>query len=401
MSKPPIDSPTNGTPAPRVLMVSGHFNPVVGGAEKQAELLSHALIRAGARVEVATFALPRSPRRESLNGLPVERIGLLPAVKGGKAKIALYMRQLSSYIVNHRDEFDIVHAHQGLHVAYAAAAAAVEVSKPCVVKIANTKELFDLKVLESSFSSGPRMAASLKNNTDCFVALNKTCENDLADYGVPPAKIRIIPNGVDTSSAKDIAKTAAKAALPVPEDTPLIVFVGVLRKQKNAAAAVEAAKILKEKGKSFFMAILGGGAELEQTAARISLAGLGDVCAAVGPVDNVREWLAGAEIFFLPSFQEGMSNALLEAMSAGLACAVSDIPANRDIVSNGINAVLFDPASPPEAASALDSLLTDANLRKSLGKNARATVERDFSIDTVAKRYIALYRELISAKSER
>ncbi|HOX28622.1 MAG TPA: glycosyltransferase family 1 protein, partial [bacterium] len=62
---------------------------------------------------------------------------------------------------------------------------------------------------------------------------------------------------------------------------------------------------------------------------------------------------------------------------------------------------LFDPASPPEAASALDSLLTDANLRKSLGKNARATVERDFSIDTVAKRYIALYRELISAKSER
>jgi len=105
-------------------------------------------------------------------------------------------------------------------------------------------------------------------------------------------------------------------------------------------------------------------------------------------------WLKWADCFVLPSRREGLSNALLEAMSFGLPCIANDIPPNREVLDDGSGGVLVPVGDEDELYDAMWSMVTDIEHATAMGQAALRRVESRFAIDSVADRYIDLYGQL-------
>lgn len=107
----------------KVLMVISQFHPIIGGAERQAQLLAQTLIEKGIRVQVVTGSWRiRTPRKEIINGVQIFRNfsfwGMF-GIKGLRPLAAVtYMVTLGIYLLLHRKEFDLIHVHQALHPAF-------------------------------------------------------------------------------------------------------------------------------------------------------------------------------------------------------------------------------------------------------------------------------------------
>ncbi len=112
--------------------------------------------------------------------------------------------------------------------------------------------------------------------------------------------------------------------------------------------------------------------------------------------DEVHRLLAAADLFVLPSRAEGISNALLEAMATGLPMVASDIPGNRDVVSDGGDGLLVAAGGGEALSAALGRLLDEPAQRAALGAAARRTVEGRFSLARTADRYLEVLGELVA-----
>jgi glycosyltransferase involved in cell wall biosynthesis len=105
--------------------------------------------------------------------------------------------------------------------------------------------------------------------------------------------------------------------------------------------------------------------------------------------------------FALPSRNEGMSNALLEAMACGLPCVATRVSGSEDVIADGLNGILVEPDQPTQMAEALRRLLEDSELAQRLGHEARATVVRDYQLSHNVERCLALYRHVLAEQAQR
>ncbi|WP_235852791.1 glycosyltransferase family 4 protein [Mycobacterium interjectum] len=119
---------------------------------------------------------------------------------------------------------------------------------------------------------------------------------------------------------------------------------------------------------------LAGDGEVEGVRAAVAAAGLGDTIQVVGWLDAAArdELLCAAHVFLLPSRDEGLPMALLEAMAYGLAPVTTTVGSIGEVVSDGVTGVVVQPGSPDQIAGALTALVTDDRLRERLGTAARA-----------------------------
>lgn len=110
--------------------------------------------------------------------------------------------------------------------------------------------------------------------------------------------------------------------------------------------------------------------------------------------EDIPAILSETDIFVLPSYSEGLSNALMEAMASGCACIASDVGGNRYLLQNGISGLLF-PAGDREALAAhIRRLLEDAAKRRDLGIAARKRIDEVFSWDSVGRQYRSFFEEI-------
>ncbi len=123
-----------------------------------------------------------------------------------------------------------------------------------------------------------------------------------------------------------------------------------------------------------------------------------DRVAFLGLRDDIPDILARSDIFVLPSYSEGLSNALMEAMASGCACIASEVGGNPFLIQNGVSGFLF-PAGDREAlASHIRRLLDDSVKRRSLGEAARMRIEKIFSWDVTGREYRALFDAFSSTR---
>jgi len=202
--------------------------------------------------------------------------------------------------------------------------------------------------------------------------------------------------GIIRGSGVDPAQFAYS---PEPaNDIPVILFSSRLLKAKGIGEYVHAARILKSKG----------------VKARFQVAG--DIY--IGNHDSISreqlddwtnegavEWLghradmpalmAAANIVTLPSYYgEGVPKVLLEAASTGRAIVTTDMPGCRETVEDGVTGLLIEPKNAWALAESLEKLLMDAKLRAEMGQKARARIEKDFTVDVVNARTLAVYAKL-------
>ena len=220
----------------------------------------------------------------------------------------------------------------------------------------------------------------------------------VGQVGIPPDRVRVLPNGVDVHRFGPLppARRAAvrAAAYGVADDRPVVICVGRLWPQKNPRAFVATAGRLSSRFPDARFVMVGDGELRAAVQADVAAAGLADRVRLLGWRDDVPDLLAAADLFLLPSLWEGLPLVLLESLACGTPAVASDIPGNRAAVAAGVDGELAPP-EPDRLAAAVARLLADPARRRAFGEAGRAKVTRDFDVDDRVRRIEALYAELL------
>jgi glycosyltransferase involved in cell wall biosynthesis len=203
-------------------------------------------------------------------------------------------------------------------------------------------------------------------------------------YGVPKERITVLPNGVDERRFRPQGRAESRRRLGLPAERPILAFVGHWSERKGPLRVMEAIRARPDVGAVF----LGRGLQRPS----------GPQVLYAGPVphEDVPVWLSAADLFVLPTLDEGCSNALLEALACGLPVVTSDRPFNRAVVDESM-ALLVEPSDPAALGAAIAALVDRPALRASLGAAALAHAAR-FSLERRAGRIRALLDGVAAAR---
>jgi glycosyltransferase involved in cell wall biosynthesis len=235
---------------------------------------------------------------------------------------------------------------------------------------------------------------SAKNATLNVTISKYSAEKIVQFYCVDKAKIRIVPNGVDTQRFKP-SEECKKIKQQIGIDSKLcVLFVGRLIPRKGLPFLVEAAQhIVKEYVQTNFL-IVGDGPQknhiishLQKTNLRGNFVFLGDVNERVLPA-----LYNCADVFVLPSIQEGQGIALLEAQATAKPVVAFDVGGVNEAVVKGETGLIMKPDS-RELADAIMKLLGNWSLRETMGIKGRKFVLKNFSWDICAQKMLKIYQE--------
>jgi glycosyltransferase involved in cell wall biosynthesis len=240
--------------------------------------------------------------------------------------------------------------------------------------------------------------------TDHFHAITEAVkESGVRSLGVDPDVVTVIGRGRSgerLGAPSPARRIEARRRLGIPADAEVVLNVARQDYQKGQKHLLEAAALLSASRPRFVLLIAGrkghASNELAEIAERLSL---GDRVRMLGNREDVPEILAAADVFAFPSLYEGLGGALIEAMALGLPIVASDLPALREVVEEGRNALLVPPATEKELAAALGELLDDAPRRAAFGARSSEIFHERFTIERSAQQMIALYRQVTGTSS--
>lgn len=183
-----------------------------------------------------------------------------------------------------------------------------------------------------------------------------------------------------------------------PDDNITVTLASRLLKDKGVCEFVEAAEILHKRGcKAKFQLVgdidLHNPATLTQT--EIDALATAGIINVTGFCSDIAGLFASSNIVVLPSYREGLPKVLCEAAACGRAVVTTDVPGCRDAVEPGVTGLLVPVRDSVALADAIQKLIDDPALRRSVGKAGRDLAEREFSIDKVIERHMEIYREFI------
>ncbi|MBI4347873.1 MAG: glycosyltransferase family 4 protein [Elusimicrobia bacterium] len=378
-----------GAQKPSVLMVSANFHPYIGGAEKQALELSRALLALGVDVTVLTRRVGGLAGEERVDGIRVRR---LPAWGWGFVDSFVFMAATFAWMLLHPRRFQAVHVHLAGSPALAACLAARLLGKRSIVKLGGGKGIGELAASKGSIPGRLKLRALAALDPQ-FVAVNRELVAELAEHGLPSARVVIQPNGVDTRHYRPPAgdeKARLRADLRWP-DGLCFLYVGRLAPEKRLDVFLEElGRALKEAPDGF--AVLIGKGEVEKLLREVaSASGLKGRVSFMPPTAEIGKLYRAADVFVLPSISEGLSNALLEAMASGLAILASRVGGSAEAVVDGGSGYLFEPQDFGTFRARMVQLLKTPGLAGRLGAQARDDVRARFDLAAVARRYRELY----------
>ncbi len=217
--------------------------------------------------------------------------------------------------------------------------------------------------------------------------------NTQLSYGVLRERLIHIANGIDVTRFGNGNASKVRLELGLQEEEILIVFASRLDSQKRPLDALQA--FIKISGELPFahLAFVGDGALEPEITHNIQSADLENRIHMAGHRSDVADWLAAADVWMLPTESENFSLAVLEAMAAGCPMLTTLCRGNDEVLVEGRNALIHAIGDVDEMVSKLHTLLTDAELRSALGRNAKADVQ-EYSLDGMVEQYAQLYAEL-------
>ena len=381
-----------------VLMFCPQFRPFVGGAERQAEKLGAALAEAGCRVTILTPRLdPNSPDSEQMHHLRIERFALTdlsrryPVPGIALLNIPYIIWQIARAVGPRLEGTDVLHCHLASLQTGAAALAGRIARVPVLCKAATADQRSDLGQIEKTGTSGWLVAWLVRTCIQTWVATTAAVELALIRAGVEPADIVRIPNGVELPPDLN---TEGRG-----ERVRAFLYMGRLSANtgRDVPTLVRAFDRLAATHTDVELAIVGGGELLEETRRLV------ETCAARDRIhlpgfDQPEKWLAWADCFVLPSRREGLSNALLEAMGAGLTCIANDIPPNREVLDDGNAGVLVPVENCEALEAAMREMVEHDGKAMDFGVKAKQRALRCYSIRAVADQYARLYASLVASR---
>ncbi|GJD47604.1 Glycogen synthase [Methylobacterium crusticola] len=379
----------------RVCFVSRRYFPAISGMSVYAQNLLRELVGAGHDVTMV------SQYRGDAFGTRVYGGGPPPPVPGvrvigleqtGEQEGGDFERDVDALVAtiaaeHARRPFDVLHAQYGYPTGFAALIASRALGVPNVVSIQGGDGHWVGSCCETHRLAMVRVLAhanALLIGGRSFVA--EVCDR----LGADPARFTIVPGAVDTGRFRPPPGwRPGDAADPVR-----LFYHGRVDRRKGVLDLLDALDLLRGRGTPYVATISGIGPDVEPARARAAALGLGEDrvrFTGYADYDAVPPLYAGGDVFVSPTYAEGFSNTILEAMAAGLAVVSTHSVGVSDCLRDGENGLLVQPGDVPALAEALHRVVGDRPLRARLAAAALEECRRVYSWSAVGRQIMDVY----------
>jgi glycosyltransferase involved in cell wall biosynthesis len=403
-----------------VALVTRRYPPLVGGAEKVLNYLALALAAEGAMVTVVTSRVP-GLELALWEEVPVEAIsgmmGPEPVAQGRLTVVRLetspvrfwgtwrHMQNLGRWF--EKNPIDLAYVSMLKHDAYVTTRAGRRLGFPVVLRAEGAGATGDI-AWQSWGNFGRRIGRRCRL-ADAFVAISEAIEVELR-RAWRDGTMR--PSHFDEASRRVEAEpqiVAIPNGVPVPtrpwerrrdwHASPRAVFLGRLAPEKGLDTLIDAWPLVRVAHPEARLILIGDGPERAALEARAQARGLtagpGQAVEMPGARPDATAALRDADLFVLPSREEGMSVALLEAMALGIPLVASSIPGNRRLIGDFREGRLAPPEDPVSLARVITEQWADFDRAVDMARAARSRVEQEFSIQVVARKHMELFKSLV------
>ncbi len=380
----------------RVLFVTPSLSAVWGGVATAIHELAPYLVKHGIAVKIYTTEGHRTgtpdlkPSGVTITSYPTD---FLARIWPG------HSFRLQNALPDSLADFDLVHIHELWHYpAYLAAREAIRRSKPYVVTIHGELEPWALKYrgLKKQIYACLIQKRHL-NSATVIHCLTEAESAQVRQFGAT-APTMVIPNGISPKSwDPSNSKFELSRKYPHLDDKLIILFLGRIHQKKGLDLLIAAYQEIVQKYRDEVRLVIAGpddGYEPELIRL-IHEAGIRDQVLTVGPVTGRDKHilLEAAAVFALPSYSEGFSVAVLEAMSSGTPVIISEQCHFPEVGENKAGIVIS--TNVDQVYNALDKLLSNSELRRQFGENGRKLVYERYTWDEIARQIADLYRSLV------
>ena len=380
-----------------ILMIAPQFFPLIGGYETAAIRLSSALITNGNKVQVVTERRYKQWKQdEIIDSVPVHR--LFSIYKKGIHQISFNL-SLFFFVLIYGWKFDLFHVHKYGESSAVIAFLGKLMRKPVLLKTTSTGSMGIAK------SSDKSLFKTIINKSffliDAFIATSVTASEEIKALGISSQKVLVIPNGIDENVFRPLSlseKQSVRGELQINNDSFVCIYCGRLSEAKNPLGLINAWKTVAKEISSAQLLIVGDGELMNDTVALVRTHNLEDTVVFAGMQKFPVDFYQSADLFVLPSHREGLSNALLEALSCGLPVVSTQVSGSIDIVEQNNVGKLVKIGDMKAFSDEIINLYKNKKLREEMRDNARKFTENNVSISSVAQKTEELYHELCRRK---
>jgi len=386
----------------RVMILSWEYPPrIIGGLGRHVYHLATSLASEGIKVHVVTKDHPGAPEYEESEGVHIYRVVNYPPDITQEDwvpwtlqfNVALLEKAVA--IVNDLKNINVIHAHDWL-VAHAAASLKHAYRIPLVATIHAT---------EYGRHQGhlPGPMNKLIHQIEwwlTFESVRTICcsqymmEQISSIFDLPPDKVDVIPNGIDSESFKrDVSVDLYRKQYVKPGDK-LVFFVGRLVYEKGVQTVIEAMTLILNKIPNVTFVVAGSGPHMNQLKSLVDVFNLEDKVKFTGHIDTdmLSAFYKSADLTVVPSLYEPFGMVVLESMAMGTPTIVADTGGLSEIVVHEETGLKFEPGNPESLADAMLRILTDKELAERLTSDARAYLGDRYNWDKIASATLEVYR---------
>ena len=232
---------------------------------------------------------------------------------------------------------------------------------------------------------------------DRVVTVSRFVGDHLVSAGVPAERISAVPTGIDLAPYRDAPPGTLRDELGLPANAQLVGTVAILRRKKGHAELLEAVPEVLARFPDCHVVFAGDGPQQPNLEARIAELGLGERVHLLGLRRDVPNVLRSLDVFVLPTHQEALGTAFIEAAAAGVATVGTRVDGVPEAIAEGETGLLVPVNDSPAIAAAIVALLADPSRRAAMGAAGRARVARQYSREAMAEGMVAVYRRLLRA----
>src|SRR5262249_196957 len=287
-----------------------------------------------------------------------------------------FLRQSRRWVENHAGQFDVFHGLAAFQTTVQPAYAAQRLGLPSVVFVAShCVELTDKPGLKGILGL-PRRRRAMAKEISGLIAMSRAVYDELSSFDIPERKIARIPMGVDTSRFRPPVDEGERQALREEfgwPDRPTLIFVGGITEGKRPHLLIEAIGLLNKQGLECQLAIVGPDQAPQYTGRmkqRARELGVESQVIWFGFTQDIGPLFRASDFFGLPSANEGMPAALVEAMASGIPSIVTAISGTTDLVIDGQHGRIVAP-DPAEIADGLAPYLKNPEEAPFTGPQAK------------------------------
>lgn len=373
----------------RILMAVPKYPfPIAGGLEGQAHQLARALVQRGHAVHALSSRFDAAQlHEESVDGVRVYRVKW---VEFSPARFLMFPFSLAALLLKLRGEVDLIHVHNLSWFGAFVTLFAKTMGLPVMTKLPNFGDFGIARMKRGVFGF---LRVFFLKRSDAVVAMTAESLAELAGIGYPQGQILKAVNGIEP--------LPAAAPLAKPSALVTAIFVGRLAPEKGLLDLLHAWAVVRGRARRpARLRIVGAGPQRNALQELAATLGLGESVQFTGFCQDVPSELARADLFVLPSYAEGNSNAILEAMRAGLPIVSTNVGGAAIQVGSAGARFLVAPGARAALADRLLELIDDETLRLRLGAAMRGRVAESFTMERVATTYEQAFDLILQGRAE-